>query len=144
MTHPHIFKSSPASREWWLRFTLRLQNKTITDHTGTPINKRDVFDSLYVESDRSDFNQSELLLVMAGLHPLFGLIPRTDYNRVAIRNQQLKDATEETLKSIAVRIARNLGTTGDFSANIGLMVKGMTEVYENYHKIDEEINSKVD
>ena len=143
MNH-HIHKSTPASREWWLRFSLRLQNRSITDSRGQVVRKRDVFDRLYVESDRGDFNQPELSLAMVGLHPDYGLTMRKDYNAVALRNQRLKESAEETLQSIAVRIARNIGVTGDFYDTVELMTKAMTEVYDNYHKIDEEICSKVD
>lgn len=143
MNH-NIHKATPTSREWWLRFSLRLQNRSITDSSGQVVRKRDVFDRLYVESDRSDFNQPELSLVMVGLHPDYGLKLRTDYNSVAIRNQRIKEATEETLQSIAVRIARNIGVTGDFYATVELMTKAMTEVYDNYQKIDEEICGKID
>jgi len=142
--NPHIYKSTPSYRDNWLKFALKLQNKTVTDSSGVPLNKQDVFNALYVESDKSDFNQSELNLVITGLHPNFGLIARTDYNAVAHRNQRLRDATDETIQTIAVKIARNLGVSGDFYATVALMVKGMTEVYENYHKIDEEICGKVE
>lgn len=142
--NPHLHKSTQQSREWWLRFSLKLQNRSITDRSGKVVNKRDVFESLYVESDRSDFNQPELCLAMVGLHPDFGLILRTDYNAVAHRNQRIREATEEMMQSIAVRIARNIGVSGDFYDTVSLMTKAMTEVYENYHKIDEEICAKVD
>ena len=130
-----IFKSTPICREWWGKFSLALQCKSIMKG-DTPISKREVFDLLY---DPDDKHQTHLELVMAGIHQEYHIVKRENFDTAEMEAQMISEITHDLLTRKATSILRRT----ENADTITLMVEGMTEVMEGYRDLQVEIRSKM-
>ena len=134
-----IYKSTLASREYWCKFSVKLQQKSIVDSQGKVVPKRLVFEKLY--KDNGD--QVQLELVMSGIHQEYTLVPRKDFDDAILRQQRITELTRDELYDRAVKISRRFDVKENFDMVIRLMVEGMLHVLDHHKKIEDVIKKQV-
>lgn len=137
-----IYKASPHKRDYWGKFSLKLQEYSITDLHGKVQNKREVFDKLYVEGGLTEYGQVDLALLMCGMHQKLLLVRREAFDDSLQQDIHIKEVTTDELKTRAINLARG-HNIDNFDMTIDLMVLAMGDVLENHRQIEQNIKTKL-
>ena len=127
-----IYKSSQICREWWGKFSLKLQEYSIKGLDGKIIPKREIFEQLYKEGTP----QIPLFLIMSGSHPAYSLVPRDNYDKAILKQQCIDEAIHELVSSWAVGILRDSESPTTFDECVKMLTDGMLFALDNQELVE--------
>ena len=134
-----IYKSTQSCRDWWGKFTVALQAYTLINQFGSPISKREVFETLF---DPDTSSQVQLELVMSGFHQQFGRVQRYAFDEAANESDLIHELTQEVAHEAAVSILR--GNEQYQDDPVGCVMAGIVYAVENYRCLQKEVGRKLD